>query len=116
MAMRTPAKRSADVKSIAAERITILFQQAARIWGEHPELSDRYVELATTISTKYNVRVPKELRTRYCRKCKAYWVPARSVKVRMIQGFATYECLRCGAVRRFGYRKEKKENKKVLKK
>jgi ribonuclease P protein subunit RPR2 len=66
---------------------------------------DRYVGLARRIGMRYNVRVPREYRSRYCRQCSAHWVEGRTVRTRLRRGRRVESCLLCGAVRRVPLRR-----------
>jgi RNase P subunit RPR2 len=86
---------------IAQERVYDLFElaetEATR--GRGP-LADRYVRLARSIGTRYNVRLPQELGERFCRGCSSFWVEGRNVRTRLRGGRRTRTCLVCGRVRR----------------
>jgi ribonuclease P protein subunit RPR2 len=94
-------RRSRDNAQIASERMAILFRQAeqAARRGE-PELSDRYVSLARSIGMRYNVRIPSGLKRRACRKCGAFLVPGKNLRVRLRGGKSVWTCLKCGNISR----------------
>jgi len=86
---------------IARERVADLFGLAERESGRgHPELADRYVQLARRIGMRYNVRLLREYRELYCRSCSAFWVEGRTVRTRLRGGHRVRTCLRCGRQRR----------------
>ena len=92
-----------DAGTIALERIERLFELAERVSREHPERADRYVELAWRIATRHNVRIPKSMRTKFCRRCKSFFGPDR-YRVRLRTKPTTrlvITCLRCGYSRSF---------------
>lgn len=94
-----PEKRPRKPESqtvLAKERIKRLFEQAGKEFPGNPELSDRYVRMAWKLALKYNMRLPPELRMRFCRKCLSYLVPGKTCTVRVVKGAATVECLKCG--------------------
>ena len=102
-----------DAETIALERIERLFELAERVFGEHPERADRYVELAWRIATRHNVRIPKSMRTKFCRRCKSFFGPDR-YRVRLRAKPTTrlvITCLRCGYTRTFPHGKGKIEPK-----
>ena len=113
MPKRNPAKKPAWQKDTVIERIIILFKQAEEAFSDHPERSNRYVEMALRISMRYNVRIPADLKKRYCKACKAYLVPGRNSIVRTgkTQRSVLTTCSECGHVFRHPYRKEKKSSK-----
>ncbi|MBW2984882.1 ribonuclease P [Candidatus Woesearchaeota archaeon] len=96
-------------KSIAGERIKILFEQAEAAFNKDPSLSDRYVELARKIAMKCKLRIPTELKRRFCRHCYCYLVPGKNCRVRTHEGKVVYYCFNCKKHMRFPYTKEKKK-------
>ena len=95
-----------ESRRLARERIEVLFYRAREFFPENPALSDRCVDLARRIAMRQRVRIPRELRRRFCRRCSAYLVPGSTVRVRVRRGRVVTTCLRCSARRR--YRVEKR--------
>ena len=93
---------------IAIERMNILFNRAQEEFINHPERSNRYVELALKLSTKYNTKVPGVWRRRYCRRCKSFLSYGHNSTVRLINGEVNIFCGECGHVMKIPYFKEKK--------
>ncbi|MDO8480794.1 MAG: ribonuclease P protein component 4 [Nanoarchaeota archaeon] len=85
----------AKVQSIAKERIEKLFEEAEAAFAKHPERSDRYAQLAWAISTKNKLRMPRELKRKFCRHCKSFWMPGKTVRVRTQEGHVVFTCLVC---------------------
>jgi ribonuclease P protein subunit RPR2 len=56
---------------IARERMDILIDEA-RKKSKEPELAKRYITLLRKIGMRYNVKVPKEIRRKYCKFCNHY--------------------------------------------
>ena len=105
--MRVPKKLLAK---IAKERIERLFQLAEENARTHPERSKRYVRLARRIAMKYRVRIPRQWKRRFCKKCGTFWVPGENLIVRLKpkpQPHVEYICLECGARYRIPYLREK---------
>ena len=96
-------------QAIARERIARLFSLAEREFSSHPERSHRYVSLARKIAMRYNIRLPPELKSRYCRKCYKYLKPSINCRVRTSarQRAVIITCMECGHVMRHPYRREK---------
>jgi ribonuclease P protein subunit RPR2 len=113
----TRGKRPESWERIAKERIGILFSLAGKEFREHPERSKRYVELARKIGMRYNVRLTKEMKMRFCRKCLSYLKPGVNSRIRTNKDrqAVVLTCLECGHVSRYPYKEEKKINKKVRK-
>jgi len=90
-----------SLKSIAAERVAILFAEAEQAFSGHPERSDRYVELARKIAMKARISIPRQFKRRYCPYCHHYWLPGKTVRIRTHKGRVIYTCLLCKKHRRF---------------
>jgi ribonuclease P protein subunit RPR2 len=112
-------------RRIARERIEILFKLAEQEFPEHKDRSNRYVELARKIGMKYKVRIPRELKRKFCRKCYAYIKPGVNCKVTIDsqKKYVEYKCEECGHVKRYiysqksqKYREAKKQERKSKKK
>ncbi|MFP3909084.1 MAG: ribonuclease P protein component 4 [Halobacteriota archaeon] len=86
-------------KNIAHERIEILVDRARRYMNEDYDLSRRYISLAKRIGERYRVKIPKELKITFCKKC---LYPYRSDKfqVRVRKSRVIITCLNCGEERR----------------
>ena len=80
----------AKVQTIAKERICKLFEEAEKAFKTHPERSNRYVQLAWALSTRNKVRMPRELKRRFCRHCKSFWMPGKTVRVRTQEGHVVF--------------------------
>lgn len=95
---------------IIRERIAHLFGQAEENAKLHPERAVRYVGLARRLSTRYRVSIPQRFKRRACKKCNRFLIPGYNVRIRINQRnkLVEYIC-DCGAVRRFGYKRMKKE-------
>lgn len=98
------SKKSDEHKKIALERITILFAQAKERFKDDPKLSNRYVALARKIAMKYKVRMPRELKRKFCRHCYSYLVPSVNCRIRTREGHVVYYCFNCRKFMRFRYR------------
>ena len=94
-------RRTGPMIRIARERMSDLFalarSESARGGGTLPH---RYVFLARRIGMRFNLRLPPEYRTLYCRRCSSYWVEGRTVRTRLRAGRSVRTCLVCGAHRR----------------
>ncbi len=104
------SKPAKQVK-IAKERIKELFNQSELAFDEDPKLSNRYVELARKISMRLKIRIPKELKRRFCKHCYCYLVPGKNCRVRTHEGKVVYYCQKCRKYMRFPYKGS--QNKKL---
>jgi ribonuclease P protein subunit RPR2 len=93
-------------KQIAGERIRILLQRAQKIKMDDCELARRYVELAKNIAVRYRVKIPKELKMTFCKKCLHLYRSGR-VRVRIRKARIITTCLNCGFERRIPIKKYK---------
>ena len=98
---------------IAVERINILFERAEMEFITHPERSNRYVELALKLSTKYNTKIPDQWSRRYCRKCRKFLYPGHNCTVRLVNSEVNIFCSECGHVMKIPYHKEKKSKRRA---
>lgn len=98
---------------IASERVGILFGEAEAAFEKHPERSKRYVKLARKIGMRYNVRLTKDMKAKFCRACSSLLKPGVNCRVRARKDrqAVVVTCLECGSVSRHPYIKEKKINK-----
>src|SRR3989449_10661049 len=105
----TQRRRKGSERKIALERIDILFRLPEREAGAgNSARADRYASLAAKIGMRYNVRLPREFKRRYCRRCHAFLVPGKNCRVRVSRGLVTSTCGVCGDIRRFPYIRERR--------
>ena len=99
--------------NIASERIDILFNLAeGEALAHNFRRANRYVELARKIGMRYNVRVPKRYRRRYCRHCHSYLLPSINCRFRVRGKKIVVSCENCGGTMRMPFFRERKEKKK----
>ncbi|MBI2084801.1 MAG: ribonuclease P [Candidatus Aenigmarchaeota archaeon] len=91
---------------IAKERIQILFSLAEKEFRRHHERSRHYVELARKIGLRYNIRLDKDKKREFCKKCNTLLKPGISSKVRLDKLTKTINvrCLNCKKVYRYPYK------------
>jgi len=82
-------------RKIALKRIKELFKQAALKFKKFPDYSNRYVTLARKIQMKYKVKMPKDLKRQFCKKCNTYLVPGSNCRVRVQNKKIIYNCNSC---------------------
>ncbi len=90
-----------ETKKIALERIKILFEQAKNTFKEDKTLSNKYVKMARELAMKYKIRIPRELKRRYCKHCYKYLMPAVNCRIRTREGKVIYYCLECKKYMKF---------------
>lgn len=91
---------------IAKERIEILFRLAEKEFKSHPERSKRYIELARKIGLRYNVRLYKDEKRKFCKNCNILLKPGMTSKIRLDKSTKTInvQCLNCNKVYRYPYK------------
>lgn len=97
---------------IARERIDILFKLAEESHEKHPERSDRYVEMARNIATKYNIKMPRIWKRRFCKKCYKFLKPGKNCQIRLKNSCVVIKCLECGNVIILPYIREQKDKRR----
>ncbi|MEM1946368.1 MAG: hypothetical protein QW614_04495 [Candidatus Caldarchaeum sp.] len=100
--MRKNALRRLRKKAFNHVRRALDF--AAKIYPESPENAREAVRLAMKICQKKRIRLPPELRRRFCRKCATPFVGSSTFTVR-VRGrgspHVVVRCKFCGHVRRY---------------
>jgi len=93
-------------QKIARERIEILFSLAKKEFKKHSERSKRYIELARKIGLRYNVRLSKEMKRKFCKKCNSLLISSKTEQVRIDSKSKTImrKCLNCGKIYRYPYK------------
>ena len=105
--MSKPAFTKNEQKSIALQRITILFNEAEKAFKKNSSLSHRYITLARKIAMKTKSRIPLELKRRFCKNCYKYLQPGVNSRVRTRAGKIIISCLECNHFMRIPIRKKK---------
>ncbi|MCP3682496.1 MAG: ribonuclease P [bacterium] len=106
--MKRPYKsQSEEHKRVARERILKLFSEADKAFKKDPKLANRYVHMARKIAMRYKVRIPPELKRRFCKHCYCFLVPSKNCRVRLIKKKVTYYCMSCKKYMRFPYLKKR---------
>ena len=82
-------------KDIAKERIQTLFKQAGDAFSKNPSLSHRYVTLARKICMKVKLRMPRDLKRKYCKHCYKFLMPGTNARIRTREGKLIIYCLEC---------------------
>jgi ribonuclease P protein subunit RPR2 len=75
-------RRKKVIKSSVRSSIGKLIGQAQKAYREgKKERSSRYVKMALDLVKKHKIRLPKELKNSFCRKCNVVWIPGKTVKI-----------------------------------
>ena len=70
-------------KEIASRRILILFENAISNARNNPQLSQRQAQIAKKIAMRFKIKMPWQIRSSFCKKCKKFIVPGINSKVRV---------------------------------
>jgi ribonuclease P protein subunit RPR2 len=99
--VRIRAKKPEWQQRIARERIQILFGLAEKELREHPERSRRYIELARKIGLRYNIRLSRELKKKFCKNCNTLLKPGLTCSVRIKNKTISIKCKNCNNIYRY---------------
>jgi len=93
-------------RKIAKERIEILLNLAKTEVKRNLERAKRYVELARTIGKRYNVRLTKQQKDSFCKKCNTPLIPGFTMKTWLDPKTKTkvIKCLKCNYIYRKPYK------------
>lgn len=93
-------KNKKFVEKIALERIYRLFELAEAEIGKRPERSKRYIELGRRIGTRNRVRIPQELKQKFCKKCNSALKKGKNAEIEKTKTFVIVKCKECGFERK----------------
>lgn len=91
-------------RKIAIKRIKYLYKKSLEVFDKDPDLSRRYIKILLEIKRKANIKLIRELRNKFCKKCYTVWIPGKTLSIRVRRGKVIYKCLNCGYVKRFKIR------------
>jgi ribonuclease P protein subunit RPR2 len=75
------SRRKNIIKSSVQSSIEKLLGEARKAYPASPGRSIRYVGMAFDLLKKNKVKLPRELRNSFCRKCHLIWIPGKTVTV-----------------------------------
>ncbi|MBT6773773.1 ribonuclease P [Candidatus Woesearchaeota archaeon] len=104
--MAKPVIPKSKQKEIAKERVKILFQQAEEVFSKDKALAHRYVTLARKIAMKVKIRIPLELKRKYCKHCYKFLMPGVNSRIRTRDGKVIISCLECKKFTRIPIKKK----------
>ena len=70
-------------KQIALKRMEILFNNAILNAKNNPSLAQKQAEIAKKISMKFKIKMPFEISSSFCKKCKKFIPPGIASKIRL---------------------------------
>jgi ribonuclease P protein subunit RPR2 len=75
-------RRKKLINSSVRSSIEQLLEQSRKAYSAgNAARSKRYVKMAFELLKKHRIRLPKELKNSFCRKCHAIWIPEKTVSV-----------------------------------
>ncbi len=84
----------------ALEEVKLLFSKAKQA---KPADAKRLVRKARNLAMKHKVRMPRELKRLFCKRCGTLFVQGKNLRVRTTKGKVVYTCLECKKFMRFKY-------------
>lgn len=93
--MAKPLLPKAKQKEIAHERVKILFRQAEEVVSKNKILANRYVTLARKIAMRTKIKIPRELKRKFCRFCHSFLQTGVNARIRTRNGKVVISCLEC---------------------
>ena len=106
--MSKPVISKIKQKDIAKERILILFNQAEEVFSKNKSLANRYVTLARKIAMKVRIRIPLELKRKFCKHCYKFLKPGINSRIRTRDGKVIISCFECKNFTRIPIKKKLK--------
>ena len=70
-------------KQIATKRMQILFHNAISNAKNNPRLAEKQAEIAKKISMKFKIKMPFEISSSFCKRCKKFIAPGITSKIRL---------------------------------
>src|SRR3989344_6664111 len=97
-----------QLQHLALIRVKELFKEAQHMHQTHPQLADRYVQIARRTAMKVNLKLPREFKRRFCKHCYAFFVPSKNCRIRIHKSRVVYYCFSCKKYMRFMLKGEEK--------
>ena len=90
------------IKDTVKDAINILLAQAEQNAVIHPARAKRYVEMLWALVKKYKIRLTKDQKKKFCRKCLAFLIVDKNAKAIFDAKHNAFylECGKCGYERR----------------
>lgn len=92
-----------DQIKIAKERMHLLMERAISMHSSRPDLSRRYFQLSKKIGMRYNVRIHREYKRKFCKHCFSFLGEGWRLK----NGRMSVTCKNCGKTMRYLYKPKK---------
>ncbi len=90
------------IKDTSKDAIAILLAQAEENAVSHPARTKRYIEMLWALLKKYKIRLTKDQKKKFCRKCLTFFVIDENAKAIFDAKHSSFylKCGKCGNKRR----------------
>ncbi len=112
---RDNIKKPEKWQKIAMKRVKELLELADERYEDEKlrGYSHKYVKLAWSYVLKYKLKLSKEDKDRFCKKCLHFLKPGKNYRVRSYRGRVIKTCLECGHVKRVPIERKKAREEKM---
>lgn len=95
-------KRTKQMVEVAKERIRILLSLAEQecIFKKNFTMARKYIQLARNLGMRYNIRIEKDFKHKFCRSCNTFLGSTHTSRIRCQAGRIIILCKYCGRIRR----------------
>ena len=90
---------------IAVDMVKGLFRQADSMFNKDKTLANTYVKMGLKIARKYKLKLPRDIKRRYCKHCHSFLRIGVNCRVRIGEKNVIYSCLECRNFMRFPHKK-----------
>ena len=94
-------KNKSKLKKEVLSTVNNLFKLAEVVSRDNPKLANKYINLARKNAMKVNLKLPRNLKRKFCKHCYSYFVPGRTCRIRIHKSRVTYYCFTCKKYMRF---------------
>jgi ribonuclease P protein subunit RPR2 len=81
--------------------VLMFFDKAKDSFKESKNNANMYVRKARNLAMKYNIRLNRLVKGRFCKHCYSYLVAGKNCRIRTREGKVIYYCLECKKCMRF---------------
>jgi RNase P subunit RPR2 len=73
--------------------------------NKHPEYAHKYIKEIQKLSQTFNIRLKKEEKLQYCKKCLTPWnTKTKQIRLNPTNSCIEHICINCSFVRRYKYK------------
>lgn len=96
------SSRRKFINNTVKDSIGLLFKQAEEKYPIDPKIARTYLSMAWKLVKKYKIKLTKEQKAKFCRKCLVLRIPNETLKIHFDKknDFFVLECLNCGNKRK----------------